>query len=255
MAKNPGNRSKSTHKDGPMNGAMKLFLAGCAAELYLLVIRRFYIFGNIDQVLAWDEILRYVLYLGGAVLAVGVVLTVMWFKKPGQRRQTALGLTAAGAFLALTAFLIRRYMGSAVTFFSVLVPVLILLGVLWTLYDRECAWSLTVLGAGVMVIWLCWQGVGKIYWNTPVKAVAGLFILALLALALLIRKAAGSGGLLGRVRLLPSSADPAPIYISCAISAAAVVVSIFSSALAYYAMWAMAVVIFALAVYYTVKQL
>ena len=41
MAKNPN--KKVAPKDEPMNGAMKFFLAGCVAELYLLILRRFYI--------------------------------------------------------------------------------------------------------------------------------------------------------------------------------------------------------------------
>ena len=41
MSKNPN--KKAVQKDEPMNGAMKFFLAGCVAELYLLIIRRFYV--------------------------------------------------------------------------------------------------------------------------------------------------------------------------------------------------------------------
>lgn len=43
MAKNPNKKAKALQKDEQMNGAMKFFLAGCVAELYLLIIRRFYI--------------------------------------------------------------------------------------------------------------------------------------------------------------------------------------------------------------------
>lgn len=41
MAKNPNKKAKALQKDEQMNGAMKFFLAGCVAELYLLIIRRF----------------------------------------------------------------------------------------------------------------------------------------------------------------------------------------------------------------------
>ena len=54
MAKNPN--KKVAPKDEPMNGAMKFFLAGCVAELYLLILRRFYI--NADSELtriAWYD--------------------------------------------------------------------------------------------------------------------------------------------------------------------------------------------------------
>lgn len=44
--KNPKNQSKPAKGNEPMNGAMKFFLAGLVAELYLLIIRRFYVNGN-----------------------------------------------------------------------------------------------------------------------------------------------------------------------------------------------------------------
>ncbi len=46
-----------------------------------------------------------------------------------------------------------------------------------------------------------------------------------------------------------------PIYAAAGLSAVAVVLGLFSAAVAYYAMWALGIVVFALAVYYTVKQL
>ena len=45
------------------------------------------------------------------------------------------------------------------------------------------------------------------------------------------------------------------MYLACVLSIVALAVALFSTALAYYAMWALAIVVFALAVYYTVKQL
>ena len=70
MAKNPNKKAKALQKDEQMNGAMKFFLAGCVAELYLLIIRRFYI--NADSELsriAWYD--RYLWMLAG-IGAVGV---------------------------------------------------------------------------------------------------------------------------------------------------------------------------------------
>lgn len=56
-------------------------------------------------------------------------------------------------------------------------------------------------------------------------------------------------------KLLPADADLMPIYAAAGLSAVAVVLGLFSAAVAYYAMWALGIVVFALAVYYTVKQL
>lgn len=50
------------------------------------------------------------------------------------------------------------------------------------------------------------------------------------------------------------SRSPA-VYVACGLSAAAVVTVLINSLVSYYAMWILAGVIFALAVYYTVKQL
>lgn len=36
---------------------------------------------------------------------------------------------------------------------TIVVPVIMLLGILWALYDRECALALTVLGASLFVLW------------------------------------------------------------------------------------------------------
>ena len=43
MSKNPVSKSKPVKRNEPMHNALKFFLAGCVAEIYLLVIRRFYV--------------------------------------------------------------------------------------------------------------------------------------------------------------------------------------------------------------------
>ena len=45
MSKNPVSKSKPVKRNEPMHNALKFFLAGCVAEIYLLVIRRFYVNG------------------------------------------------------------------------------------------------------------------------------------------------------------------------------------------------------------------
>ena len=57
------------------------------------------------------------------------------------------------------------------------------------------------------------------------------------------------------LRILPKGGDATVLFVSCGLSAAATVVSAFSAAAAYYAMWALGIVIFILAVFYTVKEL
>ena len=249
MAKNPNNKvgkAKSVKQDKPMTGAMKFFLAGLVAELYLVIVRRFYISGNLEQVVAWDGYLKIFGWIGVAVLALGVILSIVW-KSSKKNRVIGWSVTAAGVFLAASSFVIQKNM-STLTLFTVLVLAAMLLGILWSLYDRECALSLTLLGVSLVVIWVCRTHGASIYSGLYVKIVAALWIVALIAVALLARQKK-------LTKLISAKADLMPIYASCAISGVALLAAIFSTVIAYYAMWVMAAVVFGLAVYYTVKQL
>ena len=251
MSKNP----KSMKHDEPMNGAMKLFLAGCVAELYLLVIRRFYVSGTAQQLLACYAALLYVIYAGVAVLAVGLIMALTGKKHPKQVR-LGWSVFATGAFLAVSALLVRTLGGSALTVLCVVVPVVMLLGILWRLYDRECAWSLTILAASLIVLWICRHLLGGSSMLSQLAMAGAVVYLILLVVAgFLTRKVDQNNGLLGKLRVLPATADALPIYVACALSFVAVAIALFSTTVAYYAMWALALVVFVLAVYYTVKQL
>lgn len=246
MPKNPNSKAKPVKRDEPMNGAMKFFLAGCVAELYLLIVRRFYINGTLEQVVAWDDYLKIFGWIGVAVLAIGLVLSFLW-KADKKKRVAGWSVAGAGAFLAIASFMIQRNM-STLTLLTVVVPVAMLLGILWSLYDRECAVALTILGASLIALWVCRRVLDSIYVGTYVRIAAVVYII-LLAVVIYLTK----GGKLGK--LLPAKADPLPVYVACGLSIVAVAVALISSAIAYYAMWALGMVVFGLAVYYTVKQL
>lgn len=246
MSKNPNNRKPIKHDD-PMNGAMKFFLAGCVAELYLLIVRRFYINGNAEQQIAWyDSYLKMLIGTGAAVAVVGLILSILW-KADTKKRVIGWSVLGAGAFLAASSGLVLWNM-STLSLLTVVVPVVMLLSILWSLYDRECAVSLTILGATLILLWICKRQLSSVYVGTYVKVLAVAYLVALAAAIFLVK----SGKL---TKLLPASADPLPIYVACGLSLVSVAVALVSAPLAYYAMWALAVVVFALAVYYTVKQL
>ena len=43
------NKADELKKDNaPLNGALKFFIGGCLAEIYLLMVRKYYINGNVD---------------------------------------------------------------------------------------------------------------------------------------------------------------------------------------------------------------
>lgn len=247
MPKHPNSKSKQVKRDEPMTGAMKFFLAGCVAELYLLIIRRFYVKSpDIVKILWYDRYLWVLLGVGAAILVTGVVGGLL-LRGDKKKRSIAWCVAAAGAFLGGAAGLIR-WNASTLTLLTVVVPVVMVLGVLWNLYDRECALSLTILGASLIALWICRKQMYSMFLGTYVKIFAVVYILVLIAVALLTKQ--------GKLKkLLPASADPLPVYVACGLSAVAMLGTLFSSIVAYYAMWALAIVVFGLAVYYTVKQL
>lgn len=255
MPKNPNHRSKPVKRDEPLTGAMKFFLAGCVAELYLLIVRRFYVGGSAVQQIAWYDRYFWILAgLGAALFALGVILSAMW---KSDRKKRVIGWYAggSGAFLAVSALLIRALNAPMVTLLSVVVPVVMLLVILWSLYDRECAVALTILGVSLIFLWVCRRTFSNISYGALIRVIAVLFLVLLVAAVFFFRKAGQNGGRLGKLRLLPADADLLPIYTACVLSAVAVAAALISVNIAYYAMWVLAVVVFALAVYYTVKQL
>ena len=247
MPKHPNSKSKQVKRDEPMTGAMKFFLAGCVAELYLLIIRRFYMQSpDVVKILWYDRYLWVLLGVGAAILVAGVVGGLL-LRGDKKKRTIAWCVAAAGAFLGGAAGLVRWNV-STLTLLTVVVPVVMVLGVLWNLYDRECALSLTILGASLIALWICRKQMYSMFLGTYVKIFAVVYILVLIAVALLTKQ--------GKLKkLLPASADPLPVYVACGLSAVAMLGTLFSSIVAYYAMWALAIVVFGLAVYYTVKQL
>ena len=88
----------------------------------------------------------------------------------------------------------------------------------------------------------------SMYLGTYVKIGAVVYLLLVAAIAYLTYKDK-------LTKLLPASCEKFPVYLACGLSAVGVLLAFFVPSILYYAMWALAIVVFALAVYYTVKQL
>ena len=248
MAKKPNSKPKKAVKqDESMVNAMKFFVVGFVAELYLMIIRRGYVNGTANQQIAWyDNHLKTLLFVGIAILAVGVVLSYMW-RQNKKSRVYGWIISGFGAFMAAASALVHWNM-SSLTMLSTLVPVVMALGIVWSLYDRECALSLTVLGVSLFAVWVCRHQLNSVYLGTFVKVAVAVLIIVLIAVAVLTKQ--------GKLaKLLPAKANLTPIYIACGLSVIALAAALISPVIAYYAMWALGIAVFGLAVYYTVKQL
>ena len=63
--------------DAPLNGALKFFVGGCLAEIYLLMVRKYYVNGDVNQMLSWDAAMPALIGAGAAVLLLGAVLAAV----------------------------------------------------------------------------------------------------------------------------------------------------------------------------------
>lgn len=245
MAKKPNYKSKKAAKqDESMSAAIKFLVAGCLAWLYLMIVRRSYVNGYAEQQIAWYDVYLNALIVAGAVVfAIGAVLSYLWRRKKNTRAYGWM-IGGLGAFVAASSALILWNM-SSLTLLTAFVLVVMVLGIVWSLYDRECALSLTLLGASLFAVWVCRGHMNSIYMGTYVKIGTVVLIAAMILVAVLAKQG----------KLISDKAGLPVVYAACGLSAAALALSLLGPVIAYYIMWALAIVVFGLAVYYTIKQL
>lgn len=243
MSKKSNKRTVSAKYNGPMTGGMKFFLAGCFAQLYLLIIRRFYINGTLDQVLAWDAYLLKAFTAAGAVAAVAGLAVLL--RRRANCRALGWYLLGGGAFMALSTGLVIWNM-NALSLLISLVPVVLVLDVLWFFFDRDSSLALTALAGALVVVWVCRRGaMGSA--GLALKGAAAVYLAVLAVLVVLLKS--------GKLSKCFPAGGHKMIYTACALSALGVAAALVSPAAAYYAMWGLAAVAFCMAVYYTVRQL
>jgi len=253
MAQRPNERraERQTKSERNMNRAVLLLVAGLVAEWYLLMVDRYYARGTVNQFIKWYDFLGAMRWIGLAVLIAGVVLYVLrekgaWFGRLGG------ALAAVGVFFAFTSAVMRHVYPTSVTVMCILVPVLMVLGIVYLFYQTEFSVQATALALALGAIALLSRS-----GSSRVKACAVLALLgiaALLAGTFLLKKADGLLTLKGRkLRLFPANTDYSLTIGVPALCLALVLIGLFAPAVAFYAMWALAIVAFVLAVYYTVK--
>ena len=251
------NKKKTDGKNNPaMKIATRIFAAGACAEIFLLAVYRYYVRGSINEVLAWHHTYLPALPWVGLVLVIAGLLLLFVGKKDCVRKTTvARILVGAGVFVAVTTPMIRVWYTAALTPLCVVVPGLMILGIAWFLYDRECVYALAILCSAAMMLWICRECLPVPARQMIARVLAVVWLVVAAAAALLLQKVRRADGMFRQVRLLPATADYRLIYAALGISAALVLAGMLSVVLAYYALWAAAVAIFAVAVYYTVQQL
>lgn len=234
-----------------MNRAVVLLIAGLAAEWYLLMVDRYYARGTVDQVIGWYDFFGVIRWVALAVMAAGIVLLVRGGEKVWPKR-LGWGLAGCGAFFAFTSFAMRRFYPVSVTVLCVVVPVLLILGIICLFYQAEftaqaCGLALA-LGAFAMLNRSA---------STTVKLVCALAaagIAALIVFVLLMSRKNGSIVRNGKIiRLFDARTDYNRTMAVLALCLALVLLGMAVPSIAFFATWALGIVAFILAVYYTIK--
>ena len=242
-------------KKNRMNESLVWFSFGCLAECYLLIFRHFYVSGSPTQLIALYGALKYIAFAGIGIFALGAVLLLIFHRKPGTARKFSRILLASGLFLTISSVIMRQVYPNGTTLLCIVIPVAAVLSLLWSVYDRECSYALIILSLTVVALWICRKGINEEYWRAKVLMGAGIYVAVLAVIVLLAYRADSHGGRLGKLQMFPAGTDCLPIYMACGLSVVSLVVAMLSVTAAYYAMWAVVIVIFAMAVYYTVRLL
>ena len=241
-----------------MNRASAL-LTGCfLAEFYLLMLNNYFVRGTVNQVVAADNFLNVMKYVGFALILGGAAL--LWQKKK-QSWFGTVGLWAlcAGVFFAFSSILMHAIYPGGTTAMCILVPVVMLLGIIFLLYQREFSVQAVALTLSITSLVLLGRGKGSAAWNTKVTVLAALVLAVLAALCFCVVKIRSRGGVIGTgdraQRIFAPDADYRMVFVVLALCAAVVAVALAAPAAAFYGIWLLAVAAFVLAIFYTVKLL
>ena len=237
--------------DRNMNRAVVLLISGLVAEWYLLMVDRYYARGTIAQFAKWYDFLGVMRWVGLAVLCGGVVLLAMRDKKPWYGKAGA-ALAAAGGFFAFTSFVMRHAYPSSVTAMCVLVPVILILGIVYLFYQPEFLVQASAMAMALFALALLSRSV-----STTVRVLSVIALIGIAALLLCTWKLKKDGGVFKRgetsVRVFAPDLDYRLTLGVLALCLALVLIAMIAPMTAFYAMWALAVAAFVLAVYYTIK--
>lgn len=252
MAKNSNSR-RVPHESCGASGAFSLFLAGCIAECYLLLVHRFFVKGTVSQMLFMLRMVEVMKYVGLGVFAVGLALFLLRGRLTKVKPAVCVWLLAAGVFLAVSARVMRAVYPAGTTALCILVPVLMLLLAVWLLYQREFALQATALALLIG----CAVLLNRSFGSSIASVAAGLCSLVLVVGAVLLLKLQKGDGCFAQethaLRVLPRGANYALLLGVTALCLAGNCAALLLAGAAYYVIWAGAILLFVLALWYTVK--
>ena len=263
MAKQSNYRNKKQQKltreqrDNQVLGRVfRLFLLGIAAECFLFFFNDLYINGTAQSLVGIYYSLPYAAAVGFAFMAAGAALLIGKRDAAPLARKVFGWMAGLGAFVLVCSLVLRLVYPNGGTYLCVVVPILTVLGMVYLLFQREFFLIALVLSAALFTVWVCRKGIGTAGWHTAALTGSILAMFCLAALTLLTAKVQRQHGAWKdgfRLQLLPADCDYRLLYLTYALSFAAILLAVVAVVTTYYSMWALGIALFAFAVYYTTK--
>ena len=245
-------QAKSKQKMDKLTG---LFSVGCLAELLLFVVHQFYTQGTGAQMMTMAKVLAVMPVVGIVLLVAGVVIHRGEMKSI---RPAGAYVAGFGAFLALLGPLCLKVNSGAAGLLAAVVPAVMLLAVVFVLYNRDFFWLALDAALAMDAIWY-WNRFGAINYlrlsALVLMALALIVAVGVLALTVLSKKNKGIATVRGReIRMLESGEVKVAMLAGHALVLAAIAVALVSS-FGLYCLMALGVMLFVSAAYFTVTAL
>lgn len=251
-----GKRAQRQSEDDKVFNRMLLWLAGAVVvELLLLFLQKVYVEMIFDGVvaLALSKVF-YVFSYAGAAVVIGCAVWAVLNRRSGKSMVLPGVVAAVAAALWVVSFLSAFFYAEGVRLLLLLPPAAAVLIIIFFLYQRPFFFNAILTGGGLLALWLHRQ-----YYMTHPRLITaciigGVVVLALAAVvALQLRK---SDGELGGVRVVPAGSNYLMTFLTCAVTAGAMVLGlVLGVSMGQYFIYALVGWLFAQAVFFTVKMM
>lgn len=249
-------RQQRRNEEDAVFNRMLLWLVGAVlAEAVVLVIRRLYV--NFRATDAGISIASGLMTFFHVFSFAGIALTVLgviWCLAVRKKKsRLAVGCTVAVGFLWVMSLLCWLLYDAGVKIMVALPIVGAVLILIWFLYQRSFFANAVITACGLALLWLYRQYGAA---HTALLTVAFIVGWLLLIAAAAVTFAARKQGKLGRLALPQGKGAYVSLWLTCAVTAAAMLVAfLLGAAATYYLLYVLIGWLFCLAVYYTVKML
>lgn len=247
--------AKAKAEEEALNSILYWVLGGLTLEFLLILLNRYWVNYRIAEFNFRDGILEPAVKILAFLALAGVAAAAFWWKKGGMKER--LPLAAALMSLGISAGCFSAWLigDAGITVMYTVVPAIVLLAVIYYLYQREFFLISCLSALGLLGIWLCSHGVsgrtGVVCW---IYVLGALVLVGAVTLGFyLCQKDHGSLTWEGKkFQLLSKDAVYLLLYATAAVAACVLLCALVG--LPSMALYAVSVAwLLVMAVYYTVK--